>query len=519
MGIDIIGPLQKSAKGNKYIVAVTDHFSKWSEAAAIPDKSAASVASFLYSVVCRLGCMETLISDQGREFVNQVIDKLMAHLQSEHRISSPYHPQTNGQRERDNRTLKDALCKLVDEEGTNWDDFIQGVLFAYHTSVHASTRYTPFEVMYGHKARLPIDLPHDKTQTDQNASLGEEGSAGMDATQDMVETLHGIKRDLVNIVADNIKAAQSRQKENFDKRHHSSQTISVGAIVYIKNNKRIHRMGSKMEPRWTGPYAVAASLGKGRVKLMNQKTGTVLKCTHHISNLKLYCDPESSETHCEAQDEPEEPPSKRQKIDSDYEAQPGQPLDAQQEEHDGASEPQSEGLSEEHPRRYFKPVPGCQRRTMAEALSLTVHKQISMGKQSELKAPRRIHRTKGDGNCFFRCISHLLTGSEEQHSMVRDVVVTHMSSKSVDQKLRSYACEEMGEYLSRSRMEDDGTWATDVEILATANLLAYDIYIYTKVGTDMRWMRYPATFSLKEASEVCFYIENRSDHFNVVLSV
>ena len=58
VGIDIIGPLQETTSGNKYIVAITDHFSKWSEAAAIPDKSA--VAQFLYSVVCRLGCMDRL---------------------------------------------------------------------------------------------------------------------------------------------------------------------------------------------------------------------------------------------------------------------------------------------------------------------------------------------------------------------------------------------------------------------------------------------------------------------------
>ena len=73
VGIDIIGPLQETTSGNKYIVAITDHFSKWSEAAAIPDKSVRSVAQFLYSVVCRLGCMDSLISDQGREFVTKLL--------------------------------------------------------------------------------------------------------------------------------------------------------------------------------------------------------------------------------------------------------------------------------------------------------------------------------------------------------------------------------------------------------------------------------------------------------------
>ena len=92
--------------------------------------------------------MNTLISDQGREFVNEVIDYLLDIMQTEHRISSAYHPETNGQRERDNRTLKSALAKLVNERGDDWDMCIPGVLFAYHTSIHASTKCTPFQGEY-----------------------------------------------------------------------------------------------------------------------------------------------------------------------------------------------------------------------------------------------------------------------------------------------------------------------------------------------------------------------------------
>ena len=65
VGIDLVGPLPTTKLGNKYIVATTDHFSKWTEAAGILDKSAKSVANFLFGVVCRLGCMDYLISDQG----------------------------------------------------------------------------------------------------------------------------------------------------------------------------------------------------------------------------------------------------------------------------------------------------------------------------------------------------------------------------------------------------------------------------------------------------------------------
>jgi len=74
VGTDCITNLPETERGNKNIYAATDHFSKWTEAVALSDKSAASVGDFLYKLILRHGCMDTLISGQGREFANQVID-------------------------------------------------------------------------------------------------------------------------------------------------------------------------------------------------------------------------------------------------------------------------------------------------------------------------------------------------------------------------------------------------------------------------------------------------------------
>ena len=68
----ISGPLPQTEQGNKYIVTVTDYFSKWPEAASLKDKTAAGVTDFLFSLFCRHGWPKTIISDQGREFVNGV---------------------------------------------------------------------------------------------------------------------------------------------------------------------------------------------------------------------------------------------------------------------------------------------------------------------------------------------------------------------------------------------------------------------------------------------------------------
>ena len=91
----LVGPLNETPRGNKYIVTLTGYFTKWVEAAPLPDKSAASVAQFIYSVMRRHGCPEVLSTDQDREFVNELSQELHSITQTEHRITCAYHPQVS----------------------------------------------------------------------------------------------------------------------------------------------------------------------------------------------------------------------------------------------------------------------------------------------------------------------------------------------------------------------------------------------------------------------------------------
>lgn len=75
VGIDLIGPLLMTPRGNQYVMTMTCYFSKWVEAFPLPDKTAASVARALYSAYCRHGSPNDIITDQGREFINEVCEK------------------------------------------------------------------------------------------------------------------------------------------------------------------------------------------------------------------------------------------------------------------------------------------------------------------------------------------------------------------------------------------------------------------------------------------------------------
>ena len=86
-------------------------------------------------------------------------------------------------------------------------------------------------------------------------------------------------------------------------------------------------------------------------------------------------------------------------------------------------------------------------------------------------------------------------------------------------RLKTFCDNNLVQYLSQSRMEESGIWATDVEIMATATMLGCDAVVFAKFRHEMRWLRYPASLSLDQLSTTSIYLENLSDHFDVVLSV
>ena len=89
VGMDLIGPLKKTSRGNQYVLTMTCYFSKWVEACAIPDKTAVSVASAIYSAYCRHGAPNNIITDQGREFVNEV-NMCLHHLHVHYTFNKMY---------------------------------------------------------------------------------------------------------------------------------------------------------------------------------------------------------------------------------------------------------------------------------------------------------------------------------------------------------------------------------------------------------------------------------------------
>nr|XP_012564413.2 uncharacterized protein LOC105848753 [Hydra vulgaris] len=144
------------------------YFSKWTEAEPLIDKTAVSVAAFLYRVICRHGCFRKQINDQGRKFLNSVSIALHDMTGVQQRVTSAYHPQANDLVENQNQTIKKAIVKVLTENGKSWASVLDGILFVLRVKVHDSMGYSPFCLMYNRQPYLPIDVKYTNVLNGDN---------------------------------------------------------------------------------------------------------------------------------------------------------------------------------------------------------------------------------------------------------------------------------------------------------------------------------------------------------------
>jgi hypothetical protein len=278
VGIDIVGPLSITPTGNRYIVVATEYLTKWPEARAIKDTKATTIAKFIYEeIICRHGCPKVLLSDQGTPFCNELVDSLCKLMTIRHRLSSAYHPQTNGLTERFNKTLCTTLAKYVSDYGDTWDTFLNAALFAYRTVQNSTTKYTPFKLLYGREAVLPIDLQ------------GNEQDDNEVPEESLQQHIGYITEDLQNLrlnARDNIEKAQEKQRKYHDQKVKPIKfNIGDKVLLYESAKAKVH--GDKFREKWTGPYYIHDITAPGAYKLrtMDDK---VLRRVINTDRLKRY---------------------------------------------------------------------------------------------------------------------------------------------------------------------------------------------------------------------------------------
>ena len=163
--------------------------------------------------------------------------------------------------------------------------------FAYNTSKHESTKFTPFEIMFGHKAIFPLNLDAGVHQGPCHEAEVTICSQGTEIQQK--ESQH---KAILEEMQENIISAQKKQKKQYEKKHSKAVFYSVGTQVLKKDFRKKKRKGGKLDFPWVGPYLITISLGKGFYELQSCGKGpvtTIPRVSHvHIKVYKsLSCSP------------------------------------------------------------------------------------------------------------------------------------------------------------------------------------------------------------------------------------
>uniref|UniRef100_A0A8C5QY47 Gypsy retrotransposon integrase-like protein 1 n=1 Tax=Leptobrachium leishanense TaxID=445787 RepID=A0A8C5QY47_9ANUR len=151
--------LEPDASGQGNILIVTDHFTRYAQAFSTKDQRAPTVAKVLMEkFFVHYGLPRRIHSDQGRDFESRLVGQLLELLGIQKTRTTPYHPQGDAQPERFNRTLLNMLGTLSNIEKQSWSRHIATLVHAYNSTESDATGYSPYRLMFGREARLPVDL-------------------------------------------------------------------------------------------------------------------------------------------------------------------------------------------------------------------------------------------------------------------------------------------------------------------------------------------------------------------------
>ena len=275
VAIDIVGPLPRTKRGNKYVLTIMDHATRYPEAVPLKRIDAATVAEELCTVFTRLGLPSEILSDQGSNFLSDLMTQVTEILGITRLKTSPYHPQTNGMLERFHLTLKSMVRKTADDK-REWDTCLPYVCFAFRDAIHSSTGFTPFQLLFGRDVRGPLSLIYE--------SLTGEARGGR-AVADYVDTLKIRLRDAWQTAVEHDTAAKAKSKERFDKKA-KIRTFEVGEQVLVLTPT----FTDKLTDQWTGPYTVVAKLNDVTYKICTPERRKKTRL-FHINSMKEWTSP------------------------------------------------------------------------------------------------------------------------------------------------------------------------------------------------------------------------------------
>ena len=272
VAIDILSGLPAATDGSTCMLVVTDYMTKWAEAYALPNEEAHTCMTALYTgFFARFGFPAQIHSDQGRNFESRLVAELTKLAGIRRTRTTPFHPRSDGQTERLNRTILHMLRTTAHDHPETWPEKLPTIMSAYRMTPHKTTGTTPNCAMLGREVATPCSLiaaPPEEVK---------ENLIPYNATfRDNMREAHQRVRDATKIAA-------KTQKTYFDARV-KAISLRVGQLVWLFwPRPQARQQAKKLTHLWVGPYKITEFKSEVVVVVQHLKTGK--SQTVHVDRL------------------------------------------------------------------------------------------------------------------------------------------------------------------------------------------------------------------------------------------
>ncbi|UYV82700.1 hypothetical protein LAZ67_22000606 [Cordylochernes scorpioides] len=239
IGIDFVGPLPSTKRRRKWIIVLTDYYTR------------------------------------GSQFTSNLMKEVMKMCKVKHCFTTSYHPQTNGLTERLNRTLINMISMYVNTDQKNWDEILPFVTHAYNTTIQETTGYSPFFLLFGREPMSLLDddnIPIDNNMNDYDEYI-----------ENYLDKIARTRQVVIN----NTEKTQERMKRNYDKKH-NERIYEPGHLVAVWTPVRKIGKCEKLLRKYFGPYRILKKLSNVNYLIEPKDNPGQDPLIVHVSRLKPY---------------------------------------------------------------------------------------------------------------------------------------------------------------------------------------------------------------------------------------